>query len=47
MNINNLLSIEEIHDNMEYLSMRYDVLEKVRKVLEPDMAILTLSNMKF
>ena len=46
MNINNLLSIEEIHDNMEYLSMRYDVLEKVRKVLEPDMAILTLSNMK-
>ena len=44
MNINNLLSIEEIHDNMEYLSMRYAVLEKVHKALEPDMAMLTLSD---
>lgn len=41
-----LLSMDEIHDNMEYLNMRLAILEKVRKTLEPDMAILTLSDMK-
>ena len=46
MQADRLLSMDEIHESLDYIRMRYDALEKVRKVLEPDMAILTLSNMK-
>lgn len=46
MKIDDLLSMDEIHASLEYVSMRYDVIAKIRKALKPDMAIITLSDTK-